>query len=172
MKTKFFEVFVFTVLLIGIVALGCTTGEQEEQASEKPNIEGTFRLVSQKLPEGTMRVSSDLMGLMTFTETHVNFNFMTIDDEGKVTSVSYVGTYNLTSTQYTETNICYIAHDQIRNSMTGYDFTHETGTSPVEIVNGRIQFTLPLRGETSLVFEGNKLTTEVPDSVFLWERVE
>ena len=173
MKTKIFLVLMSTVFLTGIVNLACTTGEQEEQSSEGlPNIEGTYKLVSGEFFDGTTSISpQDLMGLMTFTKTHRSSNFMAIDDKGRVSSVSSIATYKLTPTEYTETCISRVAHDGIRNQITGYDFTHETGTSPVKIENGRIHFMFPLHDGPSAVFEGDKVTIEGPEYVMNWERV-
>ena len=96
---------------------------------------------------------------------------MAIDDKGRVSSVSSIATYKLTPTEYTETCISYVAHDGIRNQITGYDFTHEIGTSPVKTENECLKFTFPLHDGPSAVFEGDKVIMEGPDFVFNWERV-
>lgn len=172
MKTKTFLVLTATLFLSAIVTLGCTNGEREKQASQEPSIEGTYRLVSGEFFDGTTHISpQDVAGLMTFTRNHRNSNFMALDDRGRVISISSAATYKLTPTEYTETCISHVAYDGIRNHTTGYDFAHETATSPVKIENGRIHFTFPLHDGPSAVFEGDKVTVEGPDFVLNWERV-
>jgi len=68
-------------------------GEEEKQSSDKPSIEGTNKLVSGRLPDGTAQVQPILLGLMTFTKTHRNFNFVAMDDE-------FLGTFFTLITYY------------------------------------------------------------------------
>jgi hypothetical protein len=174
MKTKTLLVLKSAVFLVGITTLGCTSGEQEKPFSQGLfSVEGTYRLVSGEFfDDETTILPQDLMGLMTFTKTHRSSNFMAIDDKGRVSSVSSIATYKLTPTEYTETCISYVAHDGIRNQITGYDFTHEIGTSPVKTENECLKFTFPLHDGPSAVFEGDKVIMEGPDFVFNWERVQ
>jgi len=54
-----------------------------------------------------------------------------------------------------------------------YDLSSSTGTSPVSITERRIEFQLPLHGEPSVVFEGDKFTaTRKGAFVDHWERVK
>src|SRR5262245_11151384 len=72
-------------------------------AAQTPSIEGTWQLISRKLPDGTMLKPPDIMGLCTFTKSHRNFNFVLKDATGKFFSFSVVSTYTLTATEYSET---------------------------------------------------------------------
>src|SRR5215831_1605941 len=82
-------------ILVGIVLL-CAIAA----SAQTPSIEGTYQLVSRKLPDGTMLKPPDIMGLCTFTKTHQNFNIVRKDATGKFASFSHVSTYKLTATEY------------------------------------------------------------------------
>jgi hypothetical protein len=53
-------------------------------AAQTPSIEGTYQLVSRKLPDGTMLHPPDVMGLWTYTKSHYNFNIVRKDADGQV----------------------------------------------------------------------------------------
>jgi len=74
-------------------------------AAQTPSIEGTYQLVSRKLPDGTVLKPPDIMGLFTYTKTHRNFNIVIKDAMGKFYSYSLVSTYKLTPTEYSETRL-------------------------------------------------------------------
>ena len=65
------------------------------------SIEGTYQLVARKLPDGTRMKAPDIMGLLTFTKTHRNFNIVWKDKDGKYFSYSVVSSYELTESEYT-----------------------------------------------------------------------
>ena len=52
-----------------VLLTGATT------APKPPSIEGTYRLVSRDLPDGTKQVPPAIDGLITFTRGYRNFNF-------------------------------------------------------------------------------------------------
>ena len=62
-------------------------------AAQAPSIEGTYQLISRKLPDGTVLKPPDIMGLCTYTKSHRNFNFVQKDATGKFLSGSRVATY-------------------------------------------------------------------------------
>src|SRR5438552_3856308 len=68
-----------------------------------PGIEGTYKLMSRRLADGTVQRSPQVMGLLTYTKTQRNFNVFWKDAEGKIFSYSLVSTYKLTAKRYTET---------------------------------------------------------------------
>ena len=55
-------------------------------SAQTPSIEGTYQLVSRKLPDGTTLKPPDIMGLWTYTKTHRNFNIVRKDATGKFSS--------------------------------------------------------------------------------------
>src|SRR5712691_5113461 len=141
-------------------------------SAQAPSIEGTYQLISRKLPDGTMLKPPDIMGLLTYTKSHRNFNFVRKDATGKFRSFSLVSTYKLTATEYSETLLFSILTDQIGGKDTVYDLAGQTGSTPVHMEGGRLQFKPPFDEGVSLVFEGNTLTaTTAVGHVDVWEKV-
>ena len=140
-------------------------------AAQAPSIEGTYQLLSRKLPDGTMLKPPDIMGLFTFTKSHRNFNIVLKNATGKFNSYSLVSTYKLTATEYSETLLFSILNDQIGGKDIVYDLSGKTQSVPVKIESGRIQFKPPF-DPPSLVFEGNKITATLDGRfVDVWEKV-
>src|SRR5712671_7143541 len=125
-------------------------------AAQTPSIEGTYQLISRKLPDGTVLKPPDLMGLWTYTKSHRTFNGVRKDATGKFGSLSLVSTYTLTATEYSETLLFSIRTDQIGGKDIVYDLAGKTQSVPLKMEGGRIQFKPPFEG-VSLVFEGNKI---------------
>lgn len=95
------------------------------------------------------------------------------DKNGKIFSISSVSNYKLTPTEYTEKNIYYMQNDEITGQGVNYDFSGKSGSSPVKVANGRIEFKLPLFNEPFVVFEGNKFTaTRQGEFIDYWEKVQ
>jgi len=141
-------------------------------AAQTPSIEGAWQLVSRKLPDGTVLKPPDIMGLFTYTKSHRNFNIVLKDATGKFFSVSRVSTYKLTPTEYSETVLFSIVNDQIGGKEIVYDLSGQTRSAPVTVEAGRIQFKHPFV-PTTLVFEGNKITTTAESGfVEVWEKVQ
>ena len=142
-------------------------------SAQAPSIEGTYTFISRKLPDGTMLSPPDLMGLLTYTKSHINANLVRKDATGKFFSISYVSTYKLTATEYSETLLFSIQNDQIGGKDIVYDLSGKTQSAPVTVEGGRIQFKRPFGGR-SLVFEGNKVTATAENNanVDVWEKVQ
>ena len=64
---------------------------------KSPNIEGTYRLISRDMADGTKLVPPNITGLITFTKRYRNFNVYWKDGSGKATSISAIATYQLTT---------------------------------------------------------------------------
>jgi hypothetical protein len=139
-------------------------------AAQTPSIEGTYQLVSRKLPDGTVLKPPDIMGLFTYTKTHRNFNIVQKDATGKFASYSVVSTYTLTPTEYSETLLFSIRTDQIGGQDIVYDLVGKTQSVPVTMEGGRIEFKPPFDPPV-LVFEGNKITATRDGRVDVWEKV-
>ena len=152
-------VLVVMVLLFAIAA-----------SAQAPSIEGTYQLLSRKLPDGTMLSPPNIMGLFTYTKSHRNFNIVQKDATGKFFSVSRVSTYTLTATEYSETLLFSILNDQIGGKDIVYDLSGKTQSVPVKMEGGRIAFKPPF-DPPSLVFEGNKITATLDGRVDVWEKV-
>jgi hypothetical protein len=140
-------------------------------SAQAPSIEGTYKLISRKLPDGTMLGPPDILGLFTYTKTHRNFNIVQKDAMGKFRSFSVVSTYKLTATEYSETLLFSILNDQIGGKEIVYDLSGKTLSVPVKMEGGRIQFKPPF-DQPSLLFEGNKITATNNGRVDVWEKVQ
>jgi len=161
-----------SMLLVLTIAALCIAGEQPRpQASSAPTIDGTYQLSSRKLPDGTVLKPPDIMGLLTYTKRHRNFNVIWKDATGKFFSYSLVSTYTLTPTEYRETMVFSILNDQIGGKDIVYDLSGKTQSVPVTIDGGRLQFKLPF-DPPAVVFEGDKMTATA-DGRFIdvWEKV-
>ncbi len=140
-----------------------------------PSIEGTYRLVSRDLPDGSKQVPPAIDGLLTYTKGYRNFNIYWKDARGKAFSVSYVATYQLTPKEYREKSIFFLVNDEIGGKGVSDDLSGPSGSSPVTITGMRIEMKLPLHGEPEVVFGGNKMTATGKGAygtfVDHWERV-
>jgi hypothetical protein len=138
---------------------------------EQPTIEGTYKLVSRQLPNGTRQSPPAIMGLLTYTKSHRNFNIVWKDETGKFFSYSLASTYKLTPTVYSETLLFSILHDQIGGKDIVYDLSGKTQSAPVNVDGGRLQFKLPF-DPPPVVFEGDKMTATAEGRfVDVWEKV-
>jgi hypothetical protein len=126
-------------------------------SAQSPSIEGTYQLVSRTLPNGTVLKPPDIMGLLTYTKTHRNFNIVIKDATGKFYSYSLVSTYKLTPAEFSETRLFSILNDQPGGKDIVYDLSGKTQSVPVTMEGGRLQFKPPF-DPPALVFEGNKMT--------------
>jgi len=73
-------------LALASLSLICLTGATAPP--KPPSIEGTYRLVSRDLPDGSKQVPPAIDGLITFTKGYRNFNIYWKDAGGKVFSVA------------------------------------------------------------------------------------
>ena len=74
MKRYYFprQFWALSGVLVGMVLLFALSA-----SAQAPSIEGTYQLISRKLPDGTMLSPPDIMGLFTYTKTHRNFHIST-----------------------------------------------------------------------------------------------
>ena len=169
MKRSYFsrQCWSLSGVLVGMVLLFAIAA-----SAQAPSIEGTYKRISRTLPDGTMLSPPDIMGLMTYTKTHRTFNIVRKDATGKFASRSSVSTYTLTATEYSETRLFSIVHDQIGGKEIVYNLSSETRSAPVTVEGGRIEFKHPF-DPLSLVFEGNKITVTAEGRfVDVWEKVQ
>lgn len=160
------------LLIAGVASLGFADEHEKKPSAESPSIEGTYKLISRKLPDGKMLSGRDIIGLFTFTKTHRNFNIAWKDSTGKHWSHSVVSTYKLTSTEYTETILLSITNDEIGGKGITYTMTGSPRGVPVKMDGGRIEFRMPF-DPVSVVFDGDKFTG-TNEGVFVdsWEKVK
>ena len=140
-----------------------------------PSLEGSYRLASRDLPDGSTQVPPAIDGLITYTKGYRNFNIYWKDASGKLFSVSSVATYELTPKEYREKSIFFLINDEIGGKGVSYDLSGESGASPVTITGMRVEMQLPLHGEPQIAFEGNRVTATGKGAfgtfVDHWERV-
>jgi hypothetical protein len=140
--------------------------------AQRANIEGTYKLVVRKLSDGTKVMPPDVMGLMTFTKTHRNFNIVWKDKDGKHFSSSIASTYKLTNTDYTETLIFSIMNDEISGKGLTYTMSEQSSTVPVKITDGKIEIKMPFDPVT-VVFDGNRIVaTSEGQFTDYWEKID
>jgi hypothetical protein len=158
-------------LLVGMLII-LVLGSAVPAPAQAPSIEGTYQLVSRKLPDGTVQRPPNIMGALTYTKTHRNFNVIWKDAQGKFFSYSLVSTYKLTPTEYSETILFSILNDQISGKEVVYNLSRPTQSVPVTVEGNRTQFKLPF-DPPSVVFEGDKMTaTAEGQFVDVWEKVQ
>jgi hypothetical protein len=172
-----------SMLLVLTLALSFAGERVPSKASSTPTIEGTYKLVSRKLPDGTMQFPPDIIGLMTYTKDHRTVNIMWKEPDGKLYALALGSTYTLTPGKYSETLLFVIETDQITGAGTNYDLEPRTRTATVTVDGGRLQFKLPFDPPT-VVFEGNTITATAQSGIFappvpapeervdVWEKVE
>ena len=154
------------ILVIMVVLLSAMAA-----SAQTLSIEGTYQISSRKLPDGTMLRPPNIMGLLTYTKSHRNFNIVIKDATGKLYSYSLVSTYTLTATEYSETRLFSILNDQIGGKDIVYDLSEKTRSVLVKMEGGRLQFKPPF-DPPALVFEGNKMTATLEGGfVDVWEKV-
>ena len=165
---------VVLTIVVSVVVASCQGSSERAATSQptaaSPSIEGTYKLMSRELPNGTVLRPPKIMGLFTFTKTHRNFNIIGEDAGGKF-FVSTGATYTFTPTQYCQTQFFNIANDASDRAKAVYDSAEKVVSAPVTITGGRIEFKLP--DEPAFVFQGTTLTaTNKGNFVDVWERVQ
>jgi hypothetical protein len=183
MHTTLVRTAIPLLLVVTLSALSRAGAPQQPPASSAPSLEGTYRLVSRTLPNGTRQSPPDIIGLMTYTKDHRTINIMWKEPDGKLYALALGSTYTLTPTAYRETLLFVIEHDQITGAGTNYDFTPRTRTTSVTVDGGRLQFKLPFDPPT-VVFDGKTLTATAQSGIFappvpapegridVWEKIE
>ena len=63
-------VSLFLLLAVGVAGVIAAGGASRPS----PSIEGTYRLISRDLPDGSKQIYPNIMGLITFTEKYPKFN--------------------------------------------------------------------------------------------------
>jgi hypothetical protein len=172
MNSKLLSFCAAVSLIAGIVSPGFAAEPQKKQSPKSPSIEGTYKLVSRKFSDGKVLSGQEVIGLLTYTKTHRNFNIAWKDSAGKHWSYSVVSSYTLTSSQYTETILVSIMNNEIGGKGTAYTMNGSPQSVPVKMVGGRIEFKMPFDPITA-VFDGDKFIG-TNEGVFVdrWEKVK
>lgn len=171
MKTKKLLVIVLMVTALSFLSFTYIGQSNENHLSKTPSIEGTYKLLWRKLPDGTTVKPPMAMGIQTFTKDVRNFNVMWTDQKGKHFSFSVYSKYKLTDKDYTETIHFGIMNDEIGGKGISY-ITDQTKTVPINFDGKKLEFKFPF-DPPSVTFEGNKMTATA-EGMFTdyWEKVE
>jgi len=157
--------------LFPFAVLSCAGSSGLRSAAASPDIKGTYKLVSRQLPDGTVLKPPQIMGLLTYTETHRNFNIVGQGAMGKFFH-SIAATYTLTPTEYNQIQLFNVRNDSSDQTKVVYEVAEKKSSAPVKMESGRIEF--KPEGEPTLVFEGTKLTATRRDQqnsfVDIWEK--
>jgi len=136
--------------------------------AQAPSIEGTYRLVSRTLKDGTVLTPPEVIGLSTYTKEYRQFNIASKDADGKIISRSVIATYKLTPTEYTETTLLHILvrGQEVEN------LSDQSQQAAVTIEGGRITIAPRQSESRRSVYEGSKLTAISPGNTDTWEKVQ
>ena len=145
-KTSVIMCAMLTVCLV----FGSVTQAQESDSSTALVIVGTYMLEKRILPDSTVVVPPEIAGMLTFTEKYRNFNVFWNDKNGDPVSISYLASYKLTDTKYSEECIYQVMSNADLGAV--YTWGPISGSSPVTVLNGKIYFRMPLFDEPALVF--------------------
>lgn len=136
------------------------------------DLEGTYRLVSRDLSDGTSMEPPDIQGLLTYMDGYRNFNIYWTDADGNPVSIAIIAEYELTEDTYTETNVYTWLNDPAAGGAS-YDLAPTSGSAPVTRGENSISMKLPLRNEPDVVVTADGLTaTREGEFVDHWERVD
>jgi hypothetical protein len=162
-------IFVVSVSCILILCVGLTAGHVDT-GNRKPSIEGSYMLDYRELPDGRKARAPEIIGMMTFTKDHRNFNIYWTEN-GKPCSLSMISKYTLSDTEYTEDNI-YDA-DNATGKGVSYDVVPSHGKSDVTSKGGGFEFTFPLHSEPKVVLDDNGFTA-TRKGVFVdhWKKID
>ncbi|MSR42279.1 MAG: hypothetical protein EXS10_10340 [Phycisphaerales bacterium] len=158
------------ILACGLIAANSSDATPSVESSVKPSIEGSYILEYRMLPDGTKVVAPDLIGMMTFTETHRNFNVYWTAN-GKVSSISIISKYTLTDKEYTEDSIYYAS--DLDSKGIAYEVTPSHGSTAVTSSGGKTLMKFPLHGEPTCEFDAHSFTA-TKDGVFVdhWKKIK
>jgi hypothetical protein len=134
--------------------------------------EGTWRLVSRKLPDGTTVTPPNVMGVGSWIKGHRNLNVLWTGPDGAAFSYSVVSKYKFTATEYTETLMYAVLNDPTTGKPAAVNLSAETKSVPVKTTGRRVELQLPF-DLPAIVVDGDTLTATA-EGVFndYWERVQ
>ena len=100
-------------------------------------IDGTWKLVMRKLPDGTTQVPPTVLGAYTAHNGLQNLNVFWHTPDGKPASFSRISTYKMSGTDYSVTLLFTAMNDGSGKPIT-YNLTGATETTPVTREGGRV----------------------------------
>ena len=140
-------------------------------AEEDVSIEGTYVLESRMLSNGEVIKPPEIIGIYNVANGYTNLNIMQRSTENKVKNVSLIAKYKLSSTEFYEERLFVMINNEIDNKEIMYGF-QKSGSSPVKIADGKIEFTYPINNDVHASFEGNNFTATRVDGSYIdyWKK--
>jgi len=139
-------------------------------AGESTGIEGNYKLVSHKTPDGKVIKAPHLAGMLNLTPGgYKNLNVMYRGVTSKSQSISLISRYKLSGSTYTETLLS-AANDPLTGKVLASSGV--TKSAKVTREGGSIKFTPPFEF-VQYEFKGNKLIVTLPDKgIDTWVKVK
>jgi len=97
------------IALLSFTTLAAMSGG----GAHRSRIVGTYTLAHRELPDGTVARPPDVLGCMTYTDTHRNFNVFWKEAGGRRYSMSYVATCTLDNKEYAQESLYRVTNDEI-----------------------------------------------------------
>ena len=171
MKRKALLVAMLMITSISFLSFKFISQPGETYLLKTPSIEGTYKLMSRKLADGTTQKPPMVVGIQTFTKDIRNFNVLWTDKNGKHFSFSIYSTYKLTDKDYTETILLGIMNDEINGKGISY-LPEQTKTVPIKLEGEKLGFKFPF-DPVSVTFENGKMIA-TSESMFTdyWEKIK
>lgn len=170
MPTKRFSKFAIAAMTAAIATL--SFAGEPKNSGKAPNLEGSYKLIMRRLPDGSMHTAPEINGLLTFTKTHKNLNIVWKDAQGKLHSHAVMSTYKLTATDYSETILFGVENDAAGAQKTNYDLSGQSRSVPLVANGNHLEFQLPF-DHAKMAFDENWITTKTEGKFTdYWERVE
>lgn len=126
-------------------------------AADAPSVQGTWKLVSRTLPDGSVVKEPDVIGFTTYTADKRDVLFAVKGNDGNYGGLIIQSKYSLTEKAYTEENLAFLKNFGAKTIVVPL----KKGTSRVTVKDGRIEFALPTAGNSPVVVEGDTMTVGV-----------
>lgn len=139
-------------------------------AAESTGIEGNYKLVSHKTPDGKVIKAPRLAGMINLTPGgYKNLNVMYRGVTSKSDSISLISRYKLSGSTYTETLLS-AANDPLTGKVLASSGVTKSAKVTREV--GSIKFTPPFEF-AQYEFKGDKLIVTLPDKcIDTWVKVK
>jgi len=148
-----------------IISLVCSAFAQAD------DLEGTWRLVMRKLPDGSAQTPPTVYGMSSFKNGVNQLIVFWPTPDGKPASISQIPKWDVSETEVAVTPVLVIFDDGSGKPPT-YTVGGERKSSPVTKQGGRVSYQHPINAPF-IVREGDKSTATL-EGVFVdyWERVK